>query len=183
MTARFETGTPRARTRAATSDGDTLSAQLVAMLPRLWAFALRLCGDLREAEHLVQHACARTLEQPHRSRFDDVSPWVALLCELVATWHSERHEPPMHDSRRHDTSTQRHDPSIVDAVDCLPDVQRVALLLIEVEGLSYDETASVLNVPVATAMSHISRARRTLGAQFVGRALRGNAASGESAAR
>lgn len=183
MTARFDTRTSRARTRAATSDGDTLSAQLITMLPQLWAFALRLCGEGCAAEHLVQCACARTLEQPYRSRSDDVSPWVALLCELYATWHSERHEPPMYDDRRHDTSTQRHDPSIVDAVECLPDVQRIALLLIEVEGLSYDETASVLNVPVATAMSHLSRARRTLGAQFVGRALRGNAASGESAVR
>lgn len=183
MTARFDTRTPRARLRAATSGGDTLSAQLVTMLPQLWAFALRLCGDGCAAEHLVQRACARTLEQPYRSRSDDVSPWVALLCELYATWHSERYEPPMHDGPRRDTSTKQHDPSIVDAVDCLPDAQRVALLLIEVEGLSYDETASVLNVPVATAMSHISRARRTLGAQFVGRALRGNAASGESAVR
>ncbi|MGH8783247.1 RNA polymerase sigma factor [Paraburkholderia sp.] len=165
MAARFDTGTPHAQTRASTSGGDDLPAQLVAMLPRLWAFALRLCGDRRAAERIVQRACTRTLERPRRVR-SDVPPWVGLLCEMHAIWRSERHGHAMRDNRRHDTATQLRYPSIVDAVDCLPDVQRVALLLIEVEGLSYDEAACVLNVPVTTAMSHVLRARQALGAQF-----------------
>ena len=36
---------------------------LPAMLPRLWAFALRLAGDKHDAEDLVQRACVRALER------------------------------------------------------------------------------------------------------------------------
>ncbi|MFX8731574.1 sigma factor-like helix-turn-helix DNA-binding protein, partial [Acinetobacter baumannii] len=44
----------------------------------------------------------------------------------------------------------------------LPDDQRAALMLVAVEGLSYEEVAAVQGVPVGTVMSRLSRARARL---------------------
>ncbi|GAB7525194.1 hypothetical protein PBS_41830 [Paraburkholderia sp. 2C] len=55
---------------------------------------------------------------------------------------------------------------IVRAVERLPDAQRTVMLLVVVEGLSYQEAAQVLGVPVGTIMSRLSRARQAVGSQF-----------------
>jgi len=44
----------------------------------------------------------------------------------------------------------------------LPDKQRAVLSLVGIEGLSYKETAEVLDVPVGTVMSRLARAREAL---------------------
>ena len=57
----------------------------------------------------------------------------------------------------------------------LPPEQRLALLLVTVEGLSYKEAAEVASVPVGTIMSRLARARLALQAKFeTGGALRGS---------
>ncbi len=48
----------------------------------------------------------------------------------------------------------------------LPDAQRVVMLLVAVEGLSYREAAEILEIPIGTVMSRLSRARLSIGAQF-----------------
>jgi RNA polymerase sigma-70 factor, ECF subfamily len=47
-------------------------------------------------------------------------------------------------------------------VDCLPEEQRKVLLLVAVEGMKYDEVAKVLDVPIGTVMSRLSRAREAV---------------------
>ena len=48
------------------------------------------------------------------------------------------------------------------ALDTLPDQQRAVVLLVGVEGLTYAETAAVLEVPVGTVMSRLARGRERL---------------------
>nr|WP_259397508.1 sigma factor-like helix-turn-helix DNA-binding protein [Klebsiella pneumoniae] len=48
------------------------------------------------------------------------------------------------------------------ALDTLPKEQSSVLLLVSVEGLSYAETAKVLDVPIGTVMSRLSRGREKL---------------------
>jgi RNA polymerase sigma-70 factor (ECF subfamily) len=48
------------------------------------------------------------------------------------------------------------------AVDRLAPDQRIALLLVTVDGLSYKEAAEVVRVPVGTIMSRLARARIAL---------------------
>jgi RNA polymerase sigma-70 factor (ECF subfamily) len=57
---------------------------------------------------------------------------------------------------------------IIDAVERLPEAQRVVMLLVAVEGLSYQEAADVLEVPIGTVMSRLSRARQAVGALLGG---------------
>ncbi|SDP27424.1 sigma-70 family RNA polymerase sigma factor [Phyllobacterium sp. OV277] len=54
---------------------------------------------------------------------------------------------------------------IREAFFALPEEQRSALHLVAIEGLSYEEAAGTLNIPVGTLMSRISRARATLRSQ------------------
>jgi RNA polymerase sigma factor (sigma-70 family) len=51
---------------------------------------------------------------------------------------------------------------VLQALSRLSEEQRTVLLLATVEELSYAETAKVLNIPVGTVMSRLSRARERL---------------------
>ena len=53
----------------------------------------------------------------------------------------------------------------------LPAEQREVLLLVGLEGLSYQGVAGVLGVPVGTVMSRLSRARERLRAELEGRSV------------
>jgi RNA polymerase sigma-70 factor (ECF subfamily) len=53
-------------------------------------------------------------------------------------------------------------------LDRLAEDQRQVLLLVSVEGLEYREVASILDVPVGTVMSRLSRARDNLHAYMDG---------------
>ena len=51
---------------------------------------------------------------------------------------------------------------VVAAVEKLPPLHREVVLLVDVEGFSYKETADVLDVPIGTVMSRLHRARQQL---------------------
>lgn len=55
---------------------------------------------------------------------------------------------------------------IMKAIECLPEVFRTTVLLINLEGLSYDETAEVLGVPPGTIRSRMKRGRTLLQKQL-----------------
>src|SRR3546814_7863595 len=48
------------------------------------------------------------------------------------------------------------------ALALLPEAQRALLLLVAVEGLSYEQAARVQDIPVGTVMSRLTRARERL---------------------
>jgi RNA polymerase sigma-70 factor (ECF subfamily) len=48
------------------------------------------------------------------------------------------------------------------AIARLPEEQRSVILLVGLEGMRYDEVASVVNLPVGTVRSRVSRGRETL---------------------
>ena len=53
-------------------------------------------------------------------------------------------------------------PAIDQAITALPDAFRSAVVLVDVEGQSYDEAAAVLGVPIGTVRSRLFRGRRLL---------------------
>lgn len=61
------------------------------------------------------------------------------------------------------------------ALDRLPDDQRRVVLLVALEGLAYQDVAQIMDVPIGTVMSRLSRARerlRTMTADEAGPSLR-----------
>jgi RNA polymerase sigma-70 factor (ECF subfamily) len=51
----------------------------------------------------------------------------------------------------------------------LPDQQREVLALVCIEDMSYREAAAILDIPIGTVMSRLSRARQTLSAGLADR--------------
>lgn len=166
---------------AAFMTGADIASTLPPLLPRLLAFARRLCGDTHDADDLVQRACLRALERPHQLQ-RDTSPLNWMMAIVHSSWMSElrarhvRHRlqtdwnddvidalpgPTAADPQIHAMNAQ-----IIRAVELLPETLRAAMLLIVVEGLSYQEAAGVLDVPIGTVMSRLWRARQSIGAQF-----------------
>jgi RNA polymerase sigma-70 factor, ECF subfamily len=161
--------------------GADLSSLLPALLPRLWKFALRITDDQRDAENLVQLACAHALEGAYHLQ-PDTAPLRCMSAMIRATRITEVLSRARESSRlklddhliEEGLGRRGCNPEqdvmysqIVDAVRVLPEFQRVVLLLIVVEGLSYDEAAQTLGVPIGMIMGHISQARQDIGARFV----------------
>jgi RNA polymerase sigma-70 factor (ECF subfamily) len=151
------------------------------MLPRLWAFALRISGDQHDAEDLVQRACLRALERAHQLQ-PGTAPLSWMFSIVHSTWINElraRHVrsrssmdwddaflETVPDATARTPEQQVMDGQIISALQRLPETQRVVMLLVGVEGLSYSEAAEALNVPIGTIMSRLSRARQAIGAIF-----------------
>ncbi|MFQ5492056.1 MAG: RNA polymerase sigma factor [Phycisphaerae bacterium] len=90
----------------------------------------------------------------------------------VAVPHSPSSEPTpeLHLSGRGQLPEGQHhfDDRVVHALGSLSEVARACLLLRTVEGLSYVEVASLLDIPEGTAMSHVHRARRQMRERLAG---------------
>ncbi len=52
---------------------------------------------------------------------------------------------------------------VFEQVESLPEAQRLVMILVCVEGFTYQETADILEIPAGTVMSRLARARITLG--------------------
>ncbi|MFM0501533.1 RNA polymerase sigma factor [Paraburkholderia caffeinilytica] len=168
-----------------TADAENLPSLLPGMLPRLWAFSLRLCGNQHDAEDVLQRACVRALERAHQLQ-RGTSPLSWMFSIVHSTWINElrarnvRSRSSMEwddnfletvpDPGARDPETSFLSGEIIAAVERLPEAQRTVMLLVVVEGLSYVEAAEALGVPIGTIMSRLSRARQTIGAQFADRA-------------
>lgn len=156
------------------------------MLPRLRSFALRLSGNRHDADELVQRACIRALERVHQLR-SDTAPvsWVFSIVHSI--WLNELRRRNRRDrlllecsdalletvaDPRAASETAVAVRQIVDAVERLPEPQRIALLLVSVDGLSYREAAYTLDIPIGTVMSRISRARKAVRIALGGGAAR-----------
>jgi RNA polymerase sigma-70 factor (ECF subfamily) len=68
--------------------GADLPGMLPEMLPRLWAFALRISGNRHDAEDLVQQACVRALERSHQLQ-PGSSPLSWMFSIVHSIWISE----------------------------------------------------------------------------------------------
>lgn len=151
--------------------------EMIALLPRLRRFGYSLTGSMDEADDLVQSACERALlrlDQYERgSRLDS---WMFRI--MQTTWidrvrmvrrRGNVNDPEMlaavpFDARIHEQTEARAALDIVRAeIALLPEDQRLVLALVTVDGMSYKDAAEVLEVPIGTVMSRLSRARKRLG--------------------
>ena len=163
-----------------TAVAESLADLLPAMLPRLWVFSLRLTGNQHDAEDLVQAACARALEREHQLK-PGTAPLSWMFSIVQSIWINELRARKVRQRSNvdwDDSMLNVADPSatpvdevlfsreVIAAVERLPEAQRTVVLLVAVEGLSYAEAARVLDVPVGTIMSRLSRARQSIGEKF-----------------
>ena len=145
--------------------------QLRELLPRLRRFALGLTRDPHAADDLVQSCMERALSRWHGRRASgDLQAWLFSILyrkfldgrrrhALFGRWLAAADEQPGTAPSAEDTLLAR---SALAALGQLSADQRAVLLLVAVEGLSYQQVADTLGLPIGTVMSRLSRARQAL---------------------
>ena len=155
------------------------SHQLVALLPRLRRFARGLTGSPEEGDDVVQSACERAL-----GRFDQFEPgsrfdswmyrivqnvWIDQLRKRrrgeIGVDPADLDEYPGGDAAQ-EAEDKLYLAEVRRAIARLPADQREVLLLISVEGAAYKQAAEILDLPIGTVMSRLSRARLALGREL-----------------
>ena len=157
-----------------TDSSTDVREQLAALLPRLRRFGRLLARNREDGDDLVQaaleKALARTAQWTPGTRLDS---WMfrimqnAWIDELRAR--QRRGETFVAEEEAFEASVgDAHVDAIAvrRAVSQLSDEHRTVVGLVLVEGLSYDEAAGVLDIPVGTLTSRLSRAREQLKAML-----------------
>lgn len=152
---------------------DTLGLTLVEQIPALRRYARALLGNVAEVEDLVQETLARALTKRHV--WDRVRDARAYLFTTLHNLHVDRlgkqaRQGPLTPIENVEWQLQRpaEQPGSMSLRDLergirqLPIEQRKVVLLIGLEGMSYKEVAAMLEIPIGTVMSRLSRGRETL---------------------
>jgi RNA polymerase sigma-70 factor (ECF subfamily) len=153
---------------------------LAAHIDRLFRAAWALSGSRQEAEDLVQETFLRVLSKPRRLRRQDELPY--LLASLRNTFLDERRRAARRpraaqglDELRLADPSGRDDPvaalqthELFDAIAALPLDFRLALVAVDVAGLSHREAAALLRTREATIATRLFRARARLARQLLG---------------
>jgi len=154
-------------------------------IPRLRRYARALTGERAAADDLVQDTLERALSRFHLwRRGSDLRAWLFTIMHNIFVNQARSrmrypHEPLDESAadalhyREPDWSDLR---DIGDALARLPVEQRTVVLLVGLEQFTYEEAARVLEVPIGTVMSRLSRARERmrvlLGGEFRAAALK-----------
>lgn len=152
---------------------DEIASLLEPQIPGLRRYAWALLRDDEAADDLVQDTLERAIRHWHQRRRDgDLKAWLFAIernlflntlrqrkrygvqvgIETLENAPASMETPEGHVSFR----------DVLTGLDALPEEQRSVLLLVGVEDLSYEQAAQVLDVPLGTVMSRLSRARGRL---------------------
>lgn len=162
------------------ADDADFSRAALSHLDSLYGTALRLTRRAADAEDLVQDTYLKAFRAAHQ-----FEPGTNLKAWLFTILHNTFRNIRRHDGRNpvdvdseaveraasdgpadqspeQILSRRTLDVDLQAALDALPDAFRQAVWLRDVEELSYAEMATVLDIPIGTVMSRISRGRRAL---------------------
>jgi RNA polymerase sigma-70 factor (ECF subfamily) len=153
---------------------DDMIRRIEPLIPALRRYARALCGDRAQADDLVQDCLERAISRWHQRRDDgNTRTWMFTILHNLAVnyWRQNRYRGPhialddtVETAFAHDGTQENslHYQDVMGAIATLPDDQRSILLLVSIEDLSYAETAKVLDIPLGTVMSRLSRGRERL---------------------
>jgi RNA polymerase sigma-70 factor (ECF subfamily) len=167
------------------------------VLPHLDAaynLARWLTRNTQDAEDVAQEAYLRAFRFFGGFHGGDARTWLLKIVRNTCyTWlHKNRVQQTAapFDEQVHTDIAESQDPetlllrkadgqSLHRALEELPMAFREALVLLEVEGLSYKEIAEVLSIPIGTVMSRLARARQRLRESLSPDLSRGKAPEGQ----
>nr|WP_243444212.1 RNA polymerase sigma factor [Acetobacter persici] len=143
-------------------------------IPSLRRYARTLTNNHSDADDLVQECLEKAWPKLETVEDrDDLRPWLLkILHNLnVSRWRKLRRLISFDYTRdeRSDAPTQEVSVEcrqMLEALGQLPEHHRQVLVLIGIEDLSYSAVASIMDVPLGTVMSRLSRARTQLRAQM-----------------
>ena len=171
-----------------TPPSEDFEAGVLTQLDSLYRTALRMTNNRQEAEDLVQETMLKAFRFAHTYQpGTNLRAWLfrILNTSAINRYRKQAAHPtpsPLPDGEEfylynqiRDLSGQELsagaeeevlskylDEDVFKALNDLPPNFRMAVVLADIEGLSYKEIAEALQIPIGTVMSRISRARRQL---------------------
>lgn len=149
---------------------------LLPLKNKLFRVALRITLDRPEAEDVVEDTLVRTWEQRRKlTEIDNLEAYCITVCRNLAIDRAEKKEA-QHLSLDHSLTEQADNALGADEkmeqderlqwieklFDRLPEKQRTALQLRDIEGFSYRDVAEMMSISEADVKVTIHRARQTL---------------------
>ncbi len=146
--------------------------ELIENIPRLRRYAHALLGPRRDADDLVQDCLERACARADQWRQDSsLRTWLfSIMHNLFIDQTRRQGRSPPH--QRLDETPEpgvegqmeatRQVEELQQGLGQLPEDQRAVLLLVALEGLSYEEVAETLRIPLGTVMSRLYRARERM---------------------
>ena len=146
--------------------------QFVAETQHDVAMLCRYLGDRDNSDDLAQETYERAIASMHRYRADGPAKhWLLTIARRTCAdatrkrARRRRLNQQVVDAARDDTVVSPIDafrPELTELLDSLDPDRRAAFVVTQLNGLRYDEAAEVLDVPVGTIRSRVSRAREQL---------------------
>lgn len=156
------------------NQANEVRAGISPLFPRLWRYCLVLTSNHDRANDLAQAACLRAIEKADQFvSGTTLDRWLFRIAQRI--WFNQLRSEAVR--RGNGLSTideiEISDPSsdpetniyarqVLSSVMGLPEAQRLTVLLVYLEGYSYQEAADMLEIPIGTVMSRLSAARTKL---------------------
>ena len=178
---RFNDAKPNEPGRRAEPDMNDMLLQVEPLIPALRRYARALMRNPTAADDLVQDCLERAVSRWHQRREGNTRSWLfTILHNLAVNQFRQSAARGRHvtidDTNENDFGQDAVQEQkliyqdVLNKLAKLPEDQRAVLLLIAVEDLSYADAAKVLNIPIGTVMSRLSRARERLQQEIEGTA-------------
>ena len=167
----------------ATTSWDFSSGQLP-YRDQLFKTALRLTRSVEESEDLLQETYLKAYRHYHQfTEGTNLRAWLFRIMKnaFINTYRKNKNRPQMMDfDELRDSSDGFHetgpalqgpefdlldrelDHEVREALMVLPHHYRMAVLMVDLQGLSYQEVADALEVPIGTIMSRLYRGRKKI---------------------
>jgi len=155
-----------------------LERKLSEIRPRLYRLAISWCSDAMLADDLVQETLNKALLKHSQLKdFDLLNSWVFKILHNCWMQHLRSKKPSLDIDNiellsNHSPEKQLSEMHIVDrvrkAVEMLPLNQRQVITLVDLEDNSYQQVSEILDIPIGTVMSRLSRARNQLKNRLIG---------------
>ncbi|CDZ33437.1 RNA polymerase sigma factor [Neorhizobium galegae] len=148
----------------------SFEAQILALLPSLRRYSRSLTRSDTESEDLLQDCVEKALVSRGQWRGANFKSWTyRIMTNLHLNARrsvARRPSVGMEEAESLAAGTGADDPleknRLVEALETLPKEARAVLMLVVIEGYAYQEVADMLDIPVGTVMSRLSRARQAL---------------------
>src|SRR5579872_382063 len=164
---------------AASGQREAFERQAERAFPSIFGTALRLTRSREEAEDLAQEAIVRAYEAFDRFDGSNFKAWMLrIVTNLYINRYRQRQRGPQLGSLEEEgaiepVSSESELPDrllfdnavgteIEEALAKVPEDFRMAVILSDIEGLSYQEIADATNVPIGTVRSRLARGRSML---------------------
>ena len=153
---------------------EAFEAEAVPHFDDLYRTAVRVIGDRAEAEDLVQETYLQAWKSFYRFELGtNCRAWLFKILFHVIHHHRrkwfnfkwvEDGEEHLKESLAYEPPIAEHltDEDLLAALNQVPEAFREIILLVDVQEFSYKEISEILNIPIGTVMSRLSRGRQVL---------------------